>query len=50
MKTVMKMNFRKPKQCILSYRSYKNFENVRPIGDLRSAQSSVNVENDILKG
>ena len=41
----MEMHFPKPKPCILSYQSYKNFENVIFIGDLGSA---VNAQNDIL--
>ena len=39
----MKMHFPKVKPCILSYRSYKKFENERFIGDLRFA---VYAQND----
>ena len=42
----MKMHFPKAEPRILSYRHNKNFENVRFIGDLRSA---VNAQNDTLK-
>ena len=40
---MQKIYLLKAKSCILSYRSYKNFKNVRFIGDLRSVGNAKNV-------